>query len=155
MIRNLRDLGKTILLTTHYMDSPAPGTSDIAGGVVVAEGPRRANRDDPQHDPLSRPVRLACRLSLAPRPTTGPPRNPHPRQQDFYALLGWQTRQTELDELTLMRPSLEDVYLKLLEATENESQVRREGWPHSLRQVRYENRAGATRLQPFSPLSFR
>ena len=42
MVNNLRDLGKTILLTTHYMDEAqhlADHVAIINNGVIVAEGP--------------------------------------------------------------------------------------------------------------------
>ncbi|TME48099.1 MAG: ABC transporter ATP-binding protein, partial [Chloroflexi bacterium] len=47
IIRNLRRLGKTILLTTHYMDEAqylADRICVIAGGVVVAQGTPEALR---------------------------------------------------------------------------------------------------------------
>src|SRR5919201_91968 len=42
MVENLSDLGKTILLTTHYMDEAqhlADNVAILAGGEIVAEGP--------------------------------------------------------------------------------------------------------------------
>ena len=42
MVKNLAGLGKTIFLTTHYMDEAqylADRVAVIAGGVIVAEGP--------------------------------------------------------------------------------------------------------------------
>ena len=42
MISNLKELGKTILLTTHYMDEAqhlADHVAIIVGGVIVADGP--------------------------------------------------------------------------------------------------------------------
>ena len=42
LVRNLAHLGKTIFLTTHYMDEAqylADRVAVIAGGVIVAEGP--------------------------------------------------------------------------------------------------------------------
>ena len=41
MIASLRDLGKTVFLTTHYMDEAqalADRVAIIAGGEIVAEG---------------------------------------------------------------------------------------------------------------------
>ena len=52
MIRTFRELGKTIVLTTHYLDEAAALADRIvvlAGGRVVAERtpPKRSNRPDP------------------------------------------------------------------------------------------------------------
>ena len=46
MIKNLSDLGKTVFLTTHYMDEAqylAERVAIIVGGKIVVRGRRRRN----------------------------------------------------------------------------------------------------------------
>jgi ABC-2 type transport system ATP-binding protein len=128
LIARLRELGKTILLTTHYMDEAqhlADRVAVIAHGRVIAEGtPDTLGRgagdaavvtfqlpDDVEIADLPLPAGAEVepegrRLSLR---TATPTR-------DVAPLLTWAAeRDTELEGLTISRPSLEDVYLQLTE----------------------------------------
>ena len=131
LIESLRDLGKTILLTTHYMDEAqnlADRVAIITAGRIVASGtpgslggrdegeamvafrlpPGAALADLPAGLP-GRPSAADGRVLLA---TTEPTRALH-------VLTGWALeRGEELDALTVTRPSLEDVYLRLTGAEE-------------------------------------
>jgi ABC-2 type transport system ATP-binding protein len=126
LVDNLRSLGKSILLTTHYMDE-AQNLADrvvvIAGGAIVAEGsPESLGGRDLAEAVIS--FRLPAALALADLPGGLPSQ---PRLQDGHVLLrtktptaalnlltGWAVgRGQELEALTVTRPSLEDVYLQL------------------------------------------
>ena len=118
LIDGLRELGKTILLTTHYMDE----AQRLADRVVVLgqrPGDRRRRRPDElgrarapsspsassRHHrcPRARASSAASRASAARTPT-----------RDLAPLLGWAAaRGMELEGLTVTRPTLEDVYLEL------------------------------------------
>jgi ABC-2 type transport system ATP-binding protein len=126
LIENLRALGKTILLTTHYMDEAqnladrvtimaagrivAEGTPESLGGRDVAEAvisfrlpPGAGTADLPAGLPV-RPTVLDNHVTLR---TTTPTRL-------LNALTGWAlARGEELEALVVTRPSLEDVYLQL------------------------------------------
>ncbi|MGH9180295.1 MAG: ABC transporter ATP-binding protein [Acidimicrobiales bacterium] len=122
MIGSLRDLGKTVLLTTHYMDE-AQALADrvviIQAGRVVAEGPpgdlggeaRSMSRiaftlagSSLPAGLASRAVGIADRFELA---TTEP-------VADLAELCSWALAAgVELGDLKVSRPSLEDVYLEL------------------------------------------
>jgi ABC-2 type transport system ATP-binding protein len=105
-VRSLRDLGKTILLTTHYLDEAqalADRVAIIKDGRILAEGP---------------PAELgvgAARYRVSWR------ENGHLVEHevtDPTALLHEATgaalaRGTSLEELSVTRPSLEEVYLEL------------------------------------------
>ncbi len=127
IIRNLRSLGKTIFLTTHYMDEAqhlADRVAVIAAGRVVAEGPpdHLAGRD------RATEIRFVPPAGI-PLPEVGAvvdDRGVLVRTQDptpiLHILTGWALeRGAVLEGLTVTRPSLEDVYLTLTaEATTRE-----------------------------------
>ncbi|MGH2723125.1 MAG: ABC transporter ATP-binding protein [Actinomycetota bacterium] len=123
MIRNLRALGKTVLLTTHYMDeaqSLADEVAIIARGEIVARGtPATLGGRD------TAATRLRFRLPVGTRlppdlqaraadsggayvvATEDPTR-------DLHTLTGWALDLgVRLDDLEVERPSLEDVYLEI------------------------------------------
>jgi ABC-2 type transport system ATP-binding protein len=103
-VRSLRDLGKTVLLTTHYLDEAqalADRVAIIKDGAILAEGP---------------PGEL---VSGAPRYRVSYRGGSH-ETDDPTALLHELTaaalaRGERLEELSVTRPSLEDVYLELTE----------------------------------------
>jgi ABC-2 type transport system ATP-binding protein len=114
MIRSLRALGKTVLLTTHYLDEAQQLSDRVAvlregrivtigapsvltGGSVEAEIRYRRNGEQVVQR-TSEPTRVLHELTAA-------------------AL----ARGEELEGLEVRRPSLEDVYLSLLEEAETEA----------------------------------
>jgi ABC-2 type transport system ATP-binding protein len=126
LVDNLRSLGKSILLTTHYMDE-AQNLADrvvvLSGGAIVAEGtPESLGGRDVAEAVIS--FRLPAGLSLADLPPGLPTT---PRLQENHVALrtttptvvlnqltGWAVgRGQELEALTVTRPSLEDIYLQL------------------------------------------
>ncbi|HJU57874.1 MAG TPA: ABC transporter ATP-binding protein [Actinomycetota bacterium] len=122
IVRNLSDLGKTVFLTTHYMDEAqhlADRVAVIANGDIVAEGPPstlggrhqaesviRFRRPDGQlPSTVGGQVRAAgedVELRVA-EPTKA-----------LHELTSWALEhRIELEGLQVSRPSLEDVYLDL------------------------------------------
>jgi ABC-2 type transport system ATP-binding protein len=110
-IAGLRDLGKTVFLTTHYMDEAqrlADRVTIIAAGEIVARG-----TPEDLGDRESRPARISYReggreVTLE---TTTPVRT-------LNELTGKALAEgRELEGLEVARPSLEDVYLELTDQT--------------------------------------
>jgi ABC-2 type transport system ATP-binding protein len=108
-ISSLRELGKTVFLTTHYMDEAqrlADRVGIIAGGEVVARG-----TPEDLGDREAQPSKITYRrdgkgVSLE---TTTP-------VETLNELTGEALAQgVELENLEVARPSLEDVYLELTE----------------------------------------
>ena len=132
VIRNLRTLGRTVFLTTHYMDEAAELADRVAvisGGRIVAEGPPDELGSGPARTDIrfrlpygstagdlpdlgdavvkvgTEPVDSPVLVSVA-EPTAA-----------LNLLTGWALeRGWVLDDLVVSRPSLEQVYLELTSA---------------------------------------
>ncbi|HUZ98007.1 MAG TPA: ABC transporter ATP-binding protein [Gaiellaceae bacterium] len=122
VIDGLRELGKTVFLTTHYMDEAenlADRIAVIAGGRIVAEGTPRT---------LGGRERMAARISFTLPAGVGVDELPLKASMqngrvavdserpltDVKALADWALgRSFDLPDLDVRRPSLEDVYLEL------------------------------------------
>jgi ABC-2 type transport system ATP-binding protein len=132
VIGSLRDLGKTVFLTTHYMDEAqflADRVAIIRAGSIVAEGtPDQLGGRDGAETTISFALPAGLDPSQVPagsgrlkaRATNGGARVVEIATGEPVALLneltGWALdRGHELDGLEVSRPSLEDVYLELTE----------------------------------------
>jgi len=125
VIKNLAALGKTVLLTTHYMDEAqylADQVAVISSGRIVAEGPPATigNREQAR-------AQIRYRLDAGTTPPadlTAPPGpdglielRPDDLTAALHRLTGWALEQhVELSGLEVSRPSLEDVYLELTDS---------------------------------------
>jgi ABC-2 type transport system ATP-binding protein len=123
MVRGLRALGKTVLLTTHYLDEAqqlADRVAIMAGGRIIAEGSpgELVARDTSAliefdytaaDGPLpDLPDAVTVEGGRAALQTVEPTRA-------LFVLTSWATSAgRELDGLRVTRPSLEDVYLDLV-----------------------------------------
>ena len=123
MINALRELGHTVLLTTHYMDE-AEHLADrivvISDGVIVARGTAAELADQ---------IKATTRITWSPVPDTElPPERlgwiidqtgmalieTNDVLPTIHALTSWATETGgDLPELNVARPTLEDVYLAL------------------------------------------
>ncbi len=113
-VRSLRELGKTILLTTHYLEEAqalADRVAIVKDGRVLAIGPPRELGVGAAH------YRVAYRDSrgeLVERETDDPTTLLHELTGEALA------RGQQLEELSVGRPTLEDVYLELTAASSPE-----------------------------------
>jgi ABC-2 type transport system ATP-binding protein len=116
VVRSLQDLGKTVLLTTHYLDEAQALCDRVAivkEGRIVAEGPPAALGAG------SARYRVTWRDEsgeIVTRETEDPTALLH--QLTSAAL----ARGASLRDLSVTRPTLEDVYLELTAEAESESQ---------------------------------
>ena len=105
-IRNLRSLGKTVLLTTHYLDEAeqlADRVAVLRDGVIVREGtPAELTGGSAETE-----IRYRRDGETIVERTAEPTRRLHELTEAALADGG------ELDGLEVRRPTLEDVYLEL------------------------------------------
>ncbi len=129
MVLGLKALGKTVVLTTHYMDEAehlADRVAIIVEGKIVAEGaPGRLVRRDG-----STTIRFSLAADTAPPPeylaaestsndsrrytiTTNAP------TRSLHRLTSWAVeRGIEMEELSVSPPTLEDLFVELVRPTE-------------------------------------
>ena len=123
-IAHLRTLGKTILLTTHYMEEAQQLADRVVVMAQAAGSSPRARRTSSAattpprssasalpafHEHLPLPADATVERGTVSFRTATPTR-------DLAPLLGWAAdRGMELERLTVTRPTLEDVYLDLTE----------------------------------------
>jgi ABC-2 type transport system ATP-binding protein len=118
VIAGLQELGKTVFLTTHYMDEAqrlADRVAIIVGGRVVADGPPgELGRATASEIRFRVPEGVALPVNGFDR--DGPfaiVRTSEP-ERVLHELTGWALKEgTELVGLTVGAPSLEDIYLEI------------------------------------------
>lgn len=127
MVRNLKSLGKTVVLTTHYMDEAehlADRVAIIVEGKIVAEGAP----GDLSYGGKSTTIRFRLGPGSVPLPeglgaeaadadgryviATDAP------TPALHKLTGWALEQgVELEELSVSRPSLEDLFVEIVSSS--------------------------------------
>ncbi len=130
VVRNLGRLGKTILLTTHYMDE-AQALADrvmvVTAGRIVAEGPPDSIGGRAHADAQIRFL-LPAGVSITDLPLTASPEaagmvlvSTAEPTGALHHLTGWALDAGhKLDLLTVTKPSLEDIYIALTATTDDE-----------------------------------
>ncbi|HEX9032984.1 MAG TPA: ABC transporter ATP-binding protein [Streptosporangiaceae bacterium] len=127
VVKDLAALGKTVLLTTHYMDEAqylADRVAVMARGRIVAEGPPGTLG---QRDLARARIRYRLPAALPAGAPAGPADLASQQGPDgvvdlvpddltmaLHRLTGWAIEQgIRLENIEIIRPSLEDVYLAL------------------------------------------
>ena len=124
MVRNLKSLGKTVVLTTHYMDEAehlADRVAIIVRGKIVAEGAP----GELSHEGMSTSIRFrfAGDSVLLPDDLGAEAADDEGRYviatdaptAVLHRLTGWAVDQgIELEELSVSRPSLEDLFVEIV-----------------------------------------
>ena len=122
-MKRLGGRGKTVLLTTHYMDEAqylADRVAVIAGGRIVAEGDPKSIGGRNSSAAVIR-FALPAAVSISALPVSAKPEGARVAieapdlTRTLHVLTGWALEHgVDLEGLTVSRPSLEDVYLDLV-----------------------------------------
>jgi ABC-2 type transport system ATP-binding protein len=126
MVRSLQDLGKTVFLTTHYMDEADHLADRVAiirrGEIVVVGRPgdltsaERATTIRFRLPPTSPPLPPALAATAAPDGSVAI--ESEAPTETLYRLTAWaHAAAIELLDLSVARPTLEEVYLRIVNET--------------------------------------
>lgn len=126
VVKGLRDVGKTVLLTTHYMDE----AEHLADRIIILQAGKIAAEGTP--DELSRSLVKRTEVSFTAADGTEPGRLSAAlgapvevegemvrlwcdnAQKDLQALLGWaESERVELADLQVKLPTLDDVFVQM------------------------------------------
>src|SRR4051812_21917180 len=110
VVRSLRDLGKTVVLTTHYLDEAqalADRVAIVKAGRILADGPPGELGAGAERYRIAYRIDGSAPVELE---TDDPTAVLHDATASALA------RGSRLEDLSVTRPSLEDVYLELTEA---------------------------------------
>jgi ABC-2 type transport system ATP-binding protein len=122
IVKSLTQIGKTIFLTTHFMDEAqylAHRVAVIAKGRIVAEGPPQTLSG---RERMRTKVRFRLPAGASPVPDWGQTAQPdggfellaEDPTRPLHDLTGWALeRGVSLEALEVTRPSLEDIYIEL------------------------------------------
>ena len=130
MVRSLKSLGKTVVLTTHYMEEAenlADRVAIIVEGKIVAEG----TVGELLYKDRSTTIRFRVESGSArlPEDLTAVPTDDDGRYaittdtptHSLHRLTGWAVENgSELEELSVSRPSLEDLFIEVVSSPEHE-----------------------------------
>jgi len=130
IVQSLTSLGKTVLLTTHYMDEAqhlADRVAVIADGVIVAEGTPESLGDRQNARSIIAFAAEVSHLDSLDLPDITVSENGRVEirsdepTKDLHTITGWaMSENVELADLSVSRPSLEDVYLELTRTADDE-----------------------------------
>ena len=130
MVRSLKSLGKTVVLTTHYMEEAenlADRVAIIVEGKIVAEG----TVGELLYRDRSTTIRFRVESGSArlPEDLTAVPTDDDGRYaittdtptHSLHRLTGWAVEHgSELEELSVSRPSLEDLFIEVVSSPEQD-----------------------------------
>jgi len=129
VVKNLAALGKTVLLTTHYMDEAqylADRVAVIASGRIVAEGTPATIGGRDQARPRVRfrvpdGTRPPAELAAETAPDGVSTFATSDLTRSLHTLTAWAIDNgVEIERLEIVRPSLEDAYLELTGETDGD-----------------------------------
>ena len=130
MVRSLKSLGKTVVLTTHYMEEAenlADRVAIIVEGKIVAEG----TVGELLYKDRSTTIRFRVESGSArlPEDLAAVPTDDEGRYaittdtptHSLHRLTGWAVENgSELEELSVSRPSLEDLFIEVVSSPEQD-----------------------------------
>ncbi len=130
MLRNLRELGKTVLLTSHYMDEVehvADRAAVMIDGKIISEGtPQELAHESEPTISFSADTNLSLPAELdshATRDGSHCELSPPNLVETLHVLTGWAIENNvQLEDLSITRRSLDDAFVQLTRSADEESE---------------------------------